>query len=450
MSWQEAYKKKLVSIEDAAAAIKSNDRVWYSAVSSAPVDLIDAICKRRDKLENVRMFSGLILNPFEYFKAQYKGHISHTTLFLGPIERKMLDQGNIEILSYQFAHSEWLTRNIIKPTVFMADVAPPDENGNFSFGALGTFDAHTAAQLADTVILQVNNEQPFVYGPKEAFINIEDVDYICEQDHEIGELPPIPITNMEKTIANIIVSFIENGSTIQIGVGGLGNAVGFFLEHHKDLGIHTEMLVDSMVSLAEKGIVTGKKKTLYPGEITCSFGVGARKLYDFMHKNTSLKAYPISYIADENVIAQNNRFIAINNAIMCDLTGQVCAESIGFSQYSCTGGQLNFVRGARMSPGGKSFLVLESTMGKADGTKISKIVTALPPGAVVTTPRSDVDYIVTEYGAAHLRGKTIPQRVKAMINIAHPDFREQLMKEARDKKLVFDYEAYPEPFARAS
>jgi len=438
MSSKETYKKKLVSVEDAAAVIKSNDRIWYSPVGSAPFDLINAICKRKDELKNVRMFSGLVLYPFEYFRSEYKGHISHTTLFLGPLERRMLDQGNMEVLSYQFAQTDWVTKNIIQPTVFMADVAPPDENGNFSLGVLGAFNGHTAAQCADKIIVQVNNEAPFVYGSKEAFINIEDVNYICEKDHKIAELPQIPVTEAEKTIANIIVSFIENGSTFQIGVGGLSNAIGFFLEHHKDLGIHTEMFVDSMVAMVEKGVVTGRKKTLCPGEITCSFGIGARKLYDFMHKNKSLKTYPISYIADENVIAQNNQFIAINNALMCDLSGQVCSESIGFSQFSCTGGQVNFVRGARMSPGGKSFLVLESTTKNADDTVISRIVTSFPPGAVVTTPRSDVDYIVTEYGAATMRGKTISARVKEMINIAHPDFREQLMKEAKEKKLFLD------------
>ena len=438
MSCKEAYKKKLVSVEDAAAVIKSNDRVWYSPASSIPLDLINAICKRKDELENVTMFSGLVLYPFEYFKAEYKGHIGHTTIFMGPFERKMFPEGNVEILSYQFAHSDWLTENIIKPTVFIADVAPPDQNGNFSFGAVGAFNGHTAARCADRIILQVNSEQPFVYGSKEAFINIEDVDYVCEKTHKLAELPDIPITEVEKTIANKIVSFIENGSTIQIGVGGLSNAIGFFLEHHKDLGIHTEMLVDSLVSLAKKGVVTGSKKTLHPGEITCSFGIGTRKLYDFMHNNESLRIYPVSYVADENVIGRNNQFVAINNALMCDLSGQVCSESIGFSQYSCTGGQVNFVRGARMSPGGRSFLVLDSTTKKADGVMISKIMTAFPPGAVVTTPRSDVDYIVTEYGAAHLRGKTIPARVKEMINIAHPDFREQLMKEAKENKLLID------------
>jgi 4-hydroxybutyrate CoA-transferase len=438
MSWKEAYKKKLVSVEDAAAVIKSNDRIWYSSGGSAPFDLINAICKRKDELKNVSMISGLALYPFEHFKAEYKGHISHTAGFLGPAERRMLDQGNIEVGSHQFAHTDWVTKNIYKPNVFITEVAPPDEIGNFSFGVLGVYNGHAAAQCADTIILQVNNEAPFVYGSKEAFINIEDVDYICEQDHKLPELPKVPITDVEKTIANNIVSFIENGSTFQIGIGGLSNAVGFFLEHHKDLGIHTEMLVDSMVTLVEKGIVTGNKKTLYPGEITCCFGAGSRKLYDFMHKNKSLKAYPISYIADENVIARNNQFISINNALMCDLSGQVCAESIGFSQYSGTGGQVNFVRGAKMAPGGKSFLVLESTTKKADGAIISRIMTAFPPGTVVTTPRSDVDYIVTEYGSAHLRGKTIPARVKEMINIAHPDFREQLMKEAKDNKLLID------------
>ncbi len=170
MSLQEAYKKKLVTVEDAAAVIKSHDRICYSPVCSAPLDLINGICKRKDALKNVSMFSALILYPFEYFKAEYKGHISHTSLFLGPIERRMFDQGNIEVLSYQFAHTDWVTTNIIKPNVFLADVAPPDENGNFSFGALGVFNGHAAAQCADTIIVQVNNEAPFVYGPKEAFI----------------------------------------------------------------------------------------------------------------------------------------------------------------------------------------------------------------------------------------------------------------------------------------
>ena len=241
---------------------------------------------------------------------------------------------------------------------------------------------------------------------------------------------------MEKTIAHNVVPYIEDGSTIQIGVGGLGNAVGFYLEHHKDLGIHTEMFVESMVALAEKGVINGNKKTLHPGEITISFAIGSKKLYDFLNKNKMLKAYPLSYINNENVIGSNDKFISINNAIMCDLTGQVCSESIGFQQFSATGGQLNFVRGARLSKSGKAFLTLESTAKKQDGQVISRILSTLPPGTVITTPRSDVDYIVTEYGAVNLRGKSISQRVKAMISIAHPDFREKLEKEAKEAKMI--------------
>jgi len=435
MSWQEEYKKKLVSIDDAAAVIKSNERVFFAPVCSAPVDVVNAICKRKNELTNVMMYSALLLYPFEYFKAEYKGHIGHTTFFMGPVERKFVPQGNIDIISYHFGDTAWMTENVFKPDVFIADVSVPDESGNMSLGPVGTFNGYQAAKLAKKVIVQVNREVPYIYGAKEAFLNVADVDYICEQDHKLPELPSIPLTDMEKTIAHNVIPYIENGSTIQIGVGGLGNAVGFYLEHHKDLGIHTEMFVDSMVALAEKGVVNGSKKTLHPGEITISFAIGSKKLYDFLNKNKTLKAYPLSYINNENVIGSNDKFISINNAIMCDLTGQVCSESIGFQQFSATGGQVNFVRGARLSKGGKAFLTLESTAKKQDGTVLSRITTALPPGAVITTPRSDVDHIVTEYGVVHLRGKSISQRVKEMISIAHPDFRDQLTKEAKEVKL---------------
>ena len=436
MSWKDDYKKKLVSVEDAAAVIKSNDQVYFTPVCSAPVDVINAICKRKNELSNVMMFSALLLYPFECFKGEFKGRIGYTTFFMGPIERKFVDQGNIDIISYHFGDTAWFTENTLKPDVFIAEVSVPDEKGNMSLGLLGTFNGYQAAKLAKKVIIQVNREVPYVYGTKEAFLNVADVDYICEQDHKIPELPSIPLTDMEKTIAHNIIPYIEDGSTIQIGVGGLGNAVGFYLENHKNLGIHTEMFVDSMVALAEKGIVNGSNKTLHPGEITISFGIGSKKLYDFMNKNKVLKAYALSYINNENVIGSNDKFVAINNALMCDLTGQVCSESIGFHQFSATGGQLNFVRGARLSKGGKSFLTLESTAKKQDGTVLSRITAALPPGAVVTTPRSDVDYIVTEYGAVNLRCKSISNRVKEMISIAHPDFRDNLMKEAKKVKLI--------------
>lgn len=436
MSWREIYKSKLVSVEEAARVIKSNDRIWYSACGSVPVDVINEICKRKDELFNVSMFSGLVLHPLEYFKPDYIGHISHTTLFMGPVERKFLPLGNVHVIAYQFSRTDWSMSNVVKPDVFIFDAAPPDKDGNFSYGVMGTVAGDAAARSAKKKIVQVNNNQPYVQGSKAAFINIKDVDYICEKDHPLPVLPATPASEVENQIARLIVPFIKDGSTIQIGIGGLGNAIGYSLDRHKDLGIHTEMFVDSMVDLAEKGVVTGNKKSLHPGEITCSFGIGSQKLYDFMGSSKNLKTYPISYIADESVIGSNKDFVSINNAIMCDLTGQVCSESIGHSQFSGTGGQLNFVRGCWKSEGGMSFLTLESTYRLPDGKVASRIMTNLPQGAVITTPRTDVQYIVTEYGIADLRSQTISERVKAMVNIAHPDFRDQLLADAKKAKLI--------------
>ncbi|WP_026895261.1 acetyl-CoA hydrolase/transferase family protein [Clostridiisalibacter paucivorans] len=438
MNWKDEYKSRLVSLEEAASVIKSNDRIWYPPCASAPRDIINAITKRYKELENVTMYTCLILYPFDYLKPEYKGHIHHFTTFMGPFERKYYPMGNVEYTSYQFSHTDWLTRNVIKPNVLLIEVSPPDEQGNMSYGPVGAFCNDTAVELAETVIVQVNKETSYVYGcEKESFINVKDVDYICEADHKLAELPQPPVTELEKKIASHIVERIENGSTVQIGLGGVANAVGFFLENHKDLGVHTEMLTDSMVTLTEKGVINGSKKTIHPGEITCSFAIGSQKLYDFMNKNDMVKSYPISYIAAPEIIAKNDKFISINNALMCDLTGQACSESLGFKQFSGTGGQLDFVRGAVLSNGGKSFLAFKSTAKKKDGTLVSRINAALPPGAVITTPRTDTQYIVTEYGVADLRGKSIAQRVEALIKVAHPQFREQLMNDAKENGLIF-------------
>ncbi len=436
MGWKEDYKKKIISVDEAAALIKDNDRVWYPPCAGAPVDLINAITKRADELKNVTMITALILSPFEYLKKEYKGKIGHHTIFMGPFERKMLSEGNIEVTSYQFAATDWLTANRIKPDVFIVDVTPPDENGYMSYGVMGTFNGAAAAKAADKIIVQVNNQASYVYGGPESFIHVSDVTHICEKDHNLGVLTQPPVSDIEKQIAANIVKYIEDGSTIQLGLGGVANAVGFFLESLKDLGIHTEMFTDSMVTLAEKGVITGKYKTLHPGEISCSFGIGSQKLYDFMGRNKTLKTYPISYIAAEETIAKNEKFISINNALMCDLTGQICSESLGFDQFSATGGQLNFVRGAVLSPGGKSFLAFRSVAEKKDGSLISRITAALPPGAVITTPRTDVQYVVTEFGCADIRGKSIAERVKALIGIAHPQFQDELRQDAQKYGLL--------------
>ena len=432
MSWQDMYKQKLVSLDDAAKVVRSNDRIFFPSGASTPVQLIQAICKRKDELQNVNLMGSLVFSPFDCFKKEFKGHINYQSYFLGPAERAYYDQGNIEATSFQFSHILYLQRNVTRANVMLAEVSPPDENGNMSYGPHGTFSNHTCRLTAQRVIVQVNRNTPYVYGTEESFVNVRDVDYICEVDHELIELPTMHVTETDKQIASHIVPYIEDGSTIQIGIGGLGNAVGFFLEHHKDLGVHTEMLVNSMLSLAEKGVITGRRKTLNPGEMSVSFAIGSRALYRFMHKNSALKTYHITRIADANIIGQNDNFVSINNALSIDLTGQVCAESIGHRQFSGTGGQLDFVRGAALSRGGKSFIALESTLKKKDGTIASRIVSSLAPCSVVTTPRTDVHYIVTEYGVANLKCQSIPRRVKSMINIAHPMFREELEKEAKE------------------
>lgn len=435
MGWMQCYKQKTVSFDEAVKSIKSGDRVLFSPCL-LPIDLLNAMVRRYKELKDVSAFGLLVLNHVEFFKAEYKGHINAHTLFMGPFERKMYNEGNLEVTSYQFGQTAWMTEHRIKADVFMLEVSPPDENGNMSFGALGNFNGHIAAKLAKTVIVQVNKEMPYVYGPSEAFVNVKDVTYICEKDHPLFELPQPEVSDVDKTIASHILPYIEDGSTIQIGIGGLSNAIGYSLEHHKNLGVHTEMFTDSMVSLMEKGVINGSAKTLNPGEVTISFGLGSRNLYQYMHRNEKLAAYPIDYITNESVIAKNNKFVSINNALMSDLTGQICSESMGFDQFSATGGQLNFVRGAAIAPGGKSFLAFKSVAQKKDGKLVSRITTALPPGAVVTTPRTDAQYVATEYGVADIRGKSIEQRVKSLISIAHPDFRDQLYKEAKENRLI--------------
>jgi len=437
LSWKEDYKKKLVSVEDAAAVIKSGDRVWLSPVCSAPIQFGEALAARYQELENVTVICGLLLHPWDFLKGEYKGHINYETFFMGPIERKFLSQGNVKVTSVQFSHIDWFTINRINANVAVFEVSPPDEYGYMSFGPLGTFNGAIAAKHASTVIVQVNNKVPYVYGGSDSFIHVSDVDYICEADHDIPVLPNPPLTELEEKIGAYIAERIPDGATLQIGIGGVANAVGLLLENKKDLGVHTEMLVDSMVTLAKKGAITCKKKNFHPGRITCGFGIGSTELYEFMDRNPMVETYPISYITDPYNIAKNDNFISVNNCLAVDLTGQVCSESLGFNQFSGTGGQIDFIRGAALSKGGMSFIALPSTVTDKNGNMSSRITCTLLPGSVITTPRTDVQYIVTEYGVAELKDKSIPDRVEAMISIAHPDFRDQLRSEAKKVGLLY-------------
>lgn len=432
-NWEADYKKKLVSLDDAAKLIRSGDNIMMSAGPSTPVDLMNAIAKRYKELDNVTVTSGILMNLLSHLSAEYKGHINHHTVFLGPLERMFLNQGNIEVTSYQFSKSDEIAVDA-HPNVALFEVSPPDERGFMSFGPLGTFNNGTVSRCVEKIIVQVNKKTPFVNGI-DADIHVSKVHYICEADHDLTELPEAPPDPDDHKIAKYIVEQIPDGACIQLGLGKVANAVGFQLASKKDLGVHTEMLTDSMVVLANKGVINCEKKTLHRGEIVCGFGIGTKMLYDFMDRNPLLSTFPISYVCDLRNIAQIDTFMSINNALTIDLTGQVCSETIGYSQYSGTGGQLDFVRGAQLSKGGKSFIALKSVAETKKG-RISRITCALPPGTIVTTPRSDVQYVVTEYGIAYLHNQSIEKRVKSLVAIAHPDFRDQLIKEAKDAGLI--------------
>ena len=440
MGWQDIYQQKRLTVDEAAGKIRSGQRVVSSTAGSVPATLIDAIGERGKELRDVTLSGALLQFPFEYARGSFLGKVRHHTIFMGAYERSLLEEGNIDVTSYAFSSTDWLVKNRLKPDVYIAEVSPPDENGDMSLGPMGTFYTAPALECAKTVIVQVNRRTPYVYGCKDAFLNVKDVDWICEADHDLASFgQPCP-SDIEQKIAGFVLHYFEDGVTFQLGIGGVANAIGFALDAFKDLGVHTEMLTDSMMPLINKGVVTGSRKTLHPGEVTIGFGLGSNELYKFMDHNKALRAYPISYVVNPYVIGQNANFRSINATLMCDLTGQACSESIGFRQFSGTGGQLDFVRGAAISEGGKSFLCFPSTAKGKDGTVTSRINSALPPGAVVTTPRTDVQYFVTEYGVADVRNRCISERVKELIKIAHPQFRDRLVVEAREAGLISKFD----------
>ncbi len=435
MGWEDIYKAKVVSPEEAVKVINPGDRVFYTLGANAPLDLVNALSRRLPELGHITFITGSVGYPFEYLtNPEYKTYFKHYSFFLVG-ERESVNQECIEPYPFHFSSVDELLRNHARPNIMMCECAPPDEHGYFSYGCFGTYCNHTVEGLVSKIIVQVNRRTPYVYGQRNV-IHVSQVDHIIEQDHELFDVSAKPQpSDVESKIARYLVERIEDGSTLQIGVGGLANAVSSLLESKKDLGVYSEFFMDSFLDLIEKGIINGKKKTYHHGEITCSFGPNSRVGWDFVHKNPIAMYYPVSYINDPYNIAKNDNLVSINNALMVDLTGQVCAESLGFRHYSGTGGQVDFVRGAAMSKNGQSFITLPSCVNGKE-KPISRIVLTLPPGQAVTTLRTDVDKVVTEYGIAELRHKSISERVNEMIRIAHPQFRDELRFEAKKAGLL--------------
>lgn len=427
--WQSEYNSKIISIEEAIQQVKPNDRVFYSPGVSAPKDLINALSKRLPELGQITFISAVMLDRYDYItNPEYKPYFKHESMFIGPVER-MLDSSNL--ISYPIHLSEFNYGMVHhwKPDIALCEVSAPDEYGYMCGGPHGGCTIDITKKVVPNIIVQVNNKCPYIYGDRN-LIHVSEVNAIVEQDHEIAQLQDAPITDVERKIAGYIAERIEDGTTIQVGMGGLANAVMYLLEDKKDLGIHSEMLTNAMVALAKKGVINGSEKEIHRGKIVCAMTQGTTELYEFMNRNPQIYQAPITYTNDIDVIRQHDKFTSINNALMVDLTGQVGAESIGFTQYSSMGGQANFVRGVALCKRGQSFIALPSTYTQ-HGTLKSRIVLDFPPGQVVNTPRADVEYLVTEYGIAELKNKSIPDRVKAMINIAHPQFRDELLVDAK-------------------
>ncbi len=427
------YNQKVVTADEAVGHIKSGDNIVIQPGCAAPMDLIKAMVNRKDELENVSLYHILIVGELPYTKPGMEKHFQHKAFFIGANTREAVNDGRAEFIPIFLSEVPLLFKHgHIKTDVALIHLSTPDEHGFCSYGVdVGTI--KTAAEKSKIIIGQINSEMPRTLG--DSFIHINKINYIVEKSEPIKELPQIdPNTSKEfldiyDKIGTNIAELIEDGSTLQMGIGAIPDAVMNYLADKKDLGIHTEMFSDGIIDLVEQGIINGEQKTLHPGKIIAGFVLGTKRVYDFIDNNPVIEFHPQEYVNDPFVIAKNKKMIAINSAIEVDLTGQVCSDSIGTRLYSGIGGQVDFIRGAAHSDGGKGIIALPSIT--KDGN-ISRIVPKLKSGAGVVTSRGDVHYVITEYGVALLFGKSIKERARELIKISHPRFRDELTKYAKD------------------
>ncbi len=428
---QAAFHEKLVSADVALQTVCSGDTVYVHPGCATPLRLLDALVARREELENVRIVHIMSLGRADYVRPGMEKHFRHTALFIGKNVRDAVNEGRADYVPVFLSEIPRLfTSKTIPVDVALIHVSPPDEHGFCSFG-VGVECTKAAASMANVVIAQVNPNMPRVLG--DSFIHVRNVTYFVEADDPLTELPRVRMSQAFEDIGRNVAALVDDGATLQLGIGGIPDAVLSHLRDRKHLGVHTEMFSDGMVELVEAGIVTNERKTLHPGKIVASFVLGSKKLFQFIHNNPIVEFHPSDYVNDPFVIAQNEKMVAINSAIQVDLTGQICSDSIGDSVYSGFGGQVDFVRGASRAKGGKAVIALLST---AKAGEISRIVPYLDEGAGVVTSRADVHFVATEYGVADLHGRSMRERSRALIGIAHPKFREELEAGARKRKLL--------------
>jgi acyl-CoA hydrolase len=443
MDFQSEYRRKLISPAAAARLVQSGMWIDYGFGTGQPLLIDRALAERAPELEGVKLREMLNLAEIYAVKADpEQQHFIHNSWFFSGVGRKNHDQRRCSFIPDNFSGHPKNYRGRLKEAglvdVAFISVTPMDKNGFFNFGgACSTQKA--VCDAAKTVVVEINESQPWVYGGYDEVIHISEADYIVEnRSHKIVELPAPQITENDERIARHVVEEIQDGVTIQLGIGAMPNAICSLLieRRRRDLGIHTEMFTEGMIDLMEAGVVTNRKKNFHRNKAVFTFAFGSRRLYDFVDRNANLATFPVDYTNDPYIIARNDRQISVNKCLKIDLKGQVCSESSGFRQISGTGGQLDFTRGAYMSQGGKSFLCLNAARKTGEGTLESNIRVMLEPADTVTTPRSEVHFVVTEYGAVNLKGMSTWQTAKLLISIAHPDFRDELEEAALKANLM--------------
>ncbi len=418
MNW----KQKIITSEAAASKVQSGQRVFLTGNCSTPQRFMAALCEQCNQLQGVEVVQLLDLGAGDYMTPAMEGHVRINSLFISSKVRSAVNAGLADFTPVFLSDIPNLfTTGRLLLDVAVIHVSPPDEHGYCSYGVeVGV--TKSAAETAGLVIAEINPNMPRTLG--DSFIHVSQIDHFIEVNYQLPEIHAEPPSPVQDKIASYIAELIPDAATLQTGIGGIPDAVLRRLTDHKNLGIHTELFSDGVMEMIEAGVITNASKTLHPGKVVAGFVLGTRDLYRYIHDNPVFELHPTEYVNDPFIIAKNDRMISINSALEVDLTGQVCADSIGTQFYSGVGGQVDFVRGASRSKGGKSFIALAST---AKNDTISRITTALKPGAGVTTTRNDVHYVVTEYGVADLYGRSIRERVQALVNIAHPKFRDELM-----------------------
>ena len=429
MSWEIDYKKKLRTPEEALRCVQSGMRVYIQPGCAEPETLVEALIRRAPFVQDVEIMHMMTFGRADYVAPEMAGHFRHNAMFIGGNVRDAINEGRADYTPVYLSEIEGLFESGAMPIdVALIEVSPPDSHGFCSFG-VGVDTTLTAAKCAHYVVAQVNDRMPRTYG--DSFIHVKDLDAVVESSRPLCALKKPESSELHVAIARNVAGLIEDGAVLQTGIGGIPDAVLPFLMDRKDLAVHSELVSDGVIPLIEAGVLTGARKNFKPRKIILGFAIGTEKLFEFVDNNPIFEFHPTAYTNDPGLIARNDNMVAINSALQIDLTGQVCSDSIGTYFYSGIGGQVDFLRGASRAKGGKPIIALSST---AKNGTISRIAPMLTAGAGVVTSRGLIRYVVTEYGVAYLHGKSIRERAKALIEIAHPKFREELYRYCEQTK----------------